>query len=174
MNTKKITVLGMLTAAALIIFIAEAQLPPLAPIPGIKLGLANIVTLVTLLYFGRREAFAVLIMRIILGSIYAGGLFGFFYSLTGGMLCFAAEAILVGVLAKNKLWVISVIGAIFHNVGQILAAVVLTNTSAVLWYLPVLIISAVITGAFNGVCAQLLLKHRIFEKKETSQKQTRY
>ena len=71
MKTKKLTALAMLTALSLIIFIIEAQLPPLAPIPGIKLGLANIVTLITICMYGRKEAFCVLAMRIGLGTVFA-------------------------------------------------------------------------------------------------------
>lgn len=148
----------MLTSLALIIFIVEAQLPPLAPIPGIKLGLANVVTLVTLVWFGRKEAFTVLMLRITLGSVFAGQMMSFMYSMAGGLLCFAVMALLLSVL-KKQLWVISVFGALAHNVGQIAVAVIITGTWQIIGYLPILAVSAVITGAFTGIAAGAAVKY---------------
>ena len=88
MSTKRLTVVALFTAIALIIFVIEAQLPPLAPIPGIKLGLANIVSLFALFWLGKKEAFTILILRIILGSIFSGHGATFLYSLSGGLLSF--------------------------------------------------------------------------------------
>lgn len=148
----------MLTAAALVIFVIEAQIPPVAPIPGIKLGLANVVTLFTIIVLGRREAFAVTALRIILGSVFTGSMMSFVYSAAGGALCFAAMAVLTLFMKENMTWLVSVIGAICHNIGQLAAAVIVTGTVQILWYLPVLTISAVITGVFTGIAAQYLLK----------------
>ncbi len=157
MSVKKITATAMLLAAALTIFVAEAQLPPPVPIPGVKLGLANVVTLAALSLLGRREAFAVLLGRIALGSIFAGQAVSFIYSLCGGLLCYIVMAVLIGPLGE-RLWVVSVFGAVAHNVGQIAAAAALAHSAAAWAYLPVLIISGVITGAFTGLCAQLIAK----------------
>lgn len=158
MKTKKLTLMAMLLASALIIFVIEAQLPPLAPVPGIKLGLANIITLITLYMLGRREAFTVLILRIILGSIFTGSAASFLYSISGGLLCFITMSAAKLWLGENRMWIVSVLGAIAHNTGQILAACVIMKTAFVLWYLPVLLISAVITGVFTGAAAQITLK----------------
>ena len=159
MDTKKLTALALLTAISLIIFIVEAQLPPLAPIPGIKLGLANVMTLVTLVWFGRKEAFTVLMMRIILGTVFAGQLSSFMYSLAGGILCFAVMAALVNVFSAQQLWVVSIFGAMGHNIGQIATAIVATSTWQIIGYLPILMVSAVITGAFTGFSAMFSVKH---------------
>lgn len=160
MNTKKLTSLSMLLALSLIIFIVEAQLPPLAPVPGIKIGLANIVTLVTLVWYGRKEAFTLLVLRIILGSVFTGHLMSFLYSMAGGLLCFLTMSVTVKPI--NKIWVVSILGAVSHNIGQIIAAVFMLSSWAILGYLPILIVSAVITGAFTGIAAKLLLKSKYF------------
>ena len=86
MNVKKLTKMAMLLSLALIIFIIESFLPPLAPIPGIKLGLANIITLIAIYYMGRRDAFVILVLRIVLASVYSGGMAGFLYSCCYGAL----------------------------------------------------------------------------------------
>lgn len=149
----------MLTAAALIIFIIEAYLPPLAPIPGIKLGLANVITLFTLIAVGRKEAFTVMALRVVLGSIFTGSMMSFIYSAAGALLCFGVMLTALIFMNESLLWCVSVLGAIGHNIGQMAAAVIVTGTTAILWYLPVLMISAVITGLFTGLTAQSVLKH---------------
>lgn len=150
----------MLTAISLIIFIVEAQLPPLAPIPGIKMGLANIITLVALVWYGRREAFTVLMLRIILGSIFAGQMMSFIYSMAGGLLCFIIMSLTVKIFKENQLWIMSIFGALAHNVGQISIAVIVTSTWQVIGYFPLLAISAVITGAFTGLAAGHIVKSK--------------
>lgn len=158
MKAKKLTTMAILLGLALIIFIIEAQLPPLAPIPGIKLGLANIITLMAIYILGRKEAFMILILRIILASIFSGGMAGFIYSMAGGMVCFAFMSAASFMLGENRMWVVSVLGAIGHNIGQIIVACVVIGSGQVLWYLPVLMISAVLTGVFTGIAAQLTTK----------------
>ena len=96
MKTKKLTLMSMLLALALVIFIIEAALPPLAPIPGIKLGLANIITLISLKWLGKKEAFMILILRIVLGAIFTGNIMSIIYSLSGGIMCFIVMAIIIG------------------------------------------------------------------------------
>lgn len=164
MKTKKLAVIAMLTAAALIIFVIEAQLPPLAPIPGIKLGLANVITMVTLVWFGRKEAFTVLMLRIILGSIFAGQMMSFMYSMAGGLLCFLMMSLTIKIFKINQLWVVSVLGALAHNVGQIAVAVFVTGTWQIIGYLPILTVSAVITGVFTGLAASAVIRHKAIER----------
>ena len=158
MNVKKITAMALLLALALIIFIIEAQLPPLAPIPGIKLGLANIITLMAIYILGRKEAFVILALRIILASIFSGGMAGFLYSIAGGLVCFVFMGITSYKLGEKRMWAVSVFGAIGHNIGQIIVACIVIGSAQVLWYLPVLIISAVITGVFTGIATQVTTK----------------
>lgn len=158
MRLKKLTLTAVLLACALTIFIVELQLPALAPIPGIKLGLANIVTLVAIVWLGRGDAFVLLLLRIILGSIFSGRMVSFIYSLSGGLLCFAVMAITVGFFGRERLWIVSVFGAVAHNAGQLLAAAAIMSSVGVFAYFPVLIVSGIVTGAFTGLCAQLALK----------------
>lgn len=151
MRTRRITMLGLLTTIALTIFMIESALPALAPIPGIKLGLANIVTLFILLRFQVRDAVLVLFIRIILASVFAGQMVSFLYSICGGVLCLAVMALVNRLLDKKFIFLTSVFGAIAHNIGQILAAYFVLGMSGVFVYVPFLLLSGVVTGLFTGV-----------------------
>ena len=102
MDTKKLTKLALLTAVALMLFTVEAQLPPPLPIPGVKLGLANIVTVYVLFRFGARDALAVLLARVLLGSIFAGAAITLLFSLGGGLLCWLALLPLRRIVSRAK------------------------------------------------------------------------
>lgn len=158
MKIKKLTFSAMLLGFSLIIFIVESYLPPLAPVPGIKIGLANVITLIAVYMLGRKEAFVILVLRIVLGSIYSGNAVGFVYSLAGGISAFLAMSASAVFIKENMMWVTSVFGAMGHNIGQIAAACAVMRTLYIAWYLPVLLISAVITGTFTGVAAQITLR----------------
>lgn len=151
---KRLTRMGLLTALALIIFTIEAQIPPLVPIPGVKLGLANIITVYSMFCLGPKDTFKILVCRIILGSIFVGNMIVLLYSLSGGLLCFLIMIPVHKIVTKNQIWVCSVLGAIAHNIGQITVAIALTRTLSLLYYLPVLLISGIIAGLFTGLCAQ--------------------
>lgn len=151
MRTRRITMLGLLTTIALTIFMIESALPALAPIPGIKLGLANIVTLFILLRFQVRDAVLVLFIRIILASVFAGQMVSFLYSICGGVLCLAVMALVNRLLDKKFIFLTSVFGAIAHNIGQIWAAYFVLGMSGVFVYVPFLLLSGVVTGLFTGV-----------------------
>lgn len=157
MKLKRQLTLSMFTAIALTVFLIEANLPGLVPIPGVKLGLSNCITLIVLATLGKREAGIVLLLRIVLGSIFAGQAVSFLYSLAGGALCYAVMCLLLKPLGEKQLWAVSVFGALAHNAGQLLVAVLLTN-AGVLWYAPILLVSAIVTGAFTGVAAQAAVK----------------
>ena len=152
--------MALLTAVALTIFMVEAQLPPLAPIPGIKLGLANIVTVWAMFALGPVDALMILLARILLGSLFSGQLMTMLYSLSGGMLCYLSMLLLRRLLTDRQIWVGSIIGAMAHNIGQLLTASVVMGTGAVWYYCPVLMISGILTGAFTGLAAQFLY-HRL-------------
>lgn len=156
MNVKKLAFMSILLAVALTIFVAEAHFPPPVPIAGVKLGLANVVTLAALVWLGPKEAFVILALRVSLGSVFTGQAVSFLYSMGGGLLCFAAMYIALGPLGRSRLWVVSVFGALFHNLGQILVAVLLTGSWGVFAYFPILVISGILTGAMTGLAAQIL------------------
>ena len=157
MNVKKITQMAMLTAIALTIFMIEAQIPALVPIPGVKLGLANIVTVFAVFALGPKEAVMILFVRIFLGAVFAGNFSTILYSGAGGLLAILVTIGLRKILTHQQLWVAGAIGAIFHSIGQMAVAVAVTGTPGILVYLPMMILFSIITGLFTGLCAQLLL-----------------
>ena len=120
------------------------SIPPLVPIPGIKLGLANIVTLVLIMNKMPKESAIVLLMRIILASIFAGQMLSFFYSLLGGFFCLGAMLVCQKLIGTKYIWFTSVIGAIFHNIGQLLAALITLQSIYVLYYAPFLLVSCLL------------------------------
>lgn len=159
MKVKKLTRLSLLSAIALTIFLVEAQIPPLVPIPGIKLGLANIVTVFTVFTFGSGEGAAVLFTRIFLGAVFAGNFSTIFYSAAGGGCAILVTILLRKLLTQKQLWVAGSLGAAAHSLGQMAMAVLLTGTPGLLVYLPVMIAVSIVTGLFTGLCAQFLI-HR--------------
>ena len=161
MTARRLTRDALLTAVALILFTVEAQIPVPVPLPGVKPGLANIVTVWAACLLGPRDAFCILLCRILLGSLFAGRMMTLFYSLSGGLLSFGALLILRGVTTKNQLWICSVLAAVAHNAGQLAAAVWITKSLAVLAYFPFLALSGMITGLFTGLCAQFLISRRL-------------
>ena len=157
MNVRKLCTLALLTAAALVIFVAEAQIPPIIAVPGVKLGLSNIIVLLTMYIYGRREGAVVLGLKIVLGSIFAGQLMSFFYSAAGGLLCLGVMSLLKGMLTEKQIWATSAFGAAAHNIGQLIVAIAILGTEKLVWYLPVLLASGIITGLFTGLCTQITL-----------------
>ena len=157
MKVKKLTTLALLSAIALTIFVLEAQIPPLVPIPGVKLGLANIVTVFTVFAFRGRDGAAVLTVRIFLGAVFAGNFSTIFYSAAGGALAILVTIVSRRFLTKRQLWVAGALGAVAHSVGQMAMAVAITGTPGLVIYLPLMIVCSVITGVFTGLCAQFVL-----------------
>ena len=155
-NLKKYAAMAILTSVSLILFTVEAALPPI-PIQGVKLGFSNIVTLVSMVVLGKREAFLILVMRIILASVFAGSILSFLFSIVGGVMAFAIMALTINVFGRKKIWITSVLGAIFHNAGQLAVAVFATGTPAVSVYAPILLLSAIVTGTIIGVVTTALL-----------------
>jgi heptaprenyl diphosphate synthase len=175
MSIKKLSLMAILTAVALIIFVIEAQIPLPVPVPGVKLGISNAVTLFALFYSvgtqgdGTQEnrppvflttanVFAILLCRIILGAMFTGRLVAFFYSLAGGVLALTVQVIMKRFVTEKQIWVCGAAGAVFHNIGQIIAAIMLTGTPAIAAYLPVLIVAGVFTGVLTGLIAQFTLE----------------
>ena len=157
MKTKKLVLLGLLTAIALTIFMVEAQIPAPVPVPGIKLGLSNIVTVFIVFAIGPIEGAAVLFARVFLGAVFAGNFSTIFYSGAGGLCAIAVTILLKTVLTNKQLWVAGALGAVGHSIGQMAAAVILSGTPSIAVYLPVMGICSIVTGLFTGLCAQLVL-----------------
>lgn len=157
MKAKKLATLGLLTGLALILFVIEAQIPPLLAIPGVKIGLANIVTMFTVFYLGAKDGVSVLTARVILGAVFAGNFSSIIFSAAGGACAILVAIGLKRVLQKNQIWIAGCLGAIAHGIGQVAVAVPVTGMAAVVIYLPVLIVTGIITGTFTGLCAQVLV-----------------
>lgn len=157
MKTKKIVLLGLLSAIALTIFMVEAQIPTLVPIPGVKLGLSNIVTVFAVFLLGSKEGAAVLFVRIFLGAVFAGNFSTIFYSGAGGLCAILATIGLKRILTAQQLWVAGCLGAVAHSIGQMAAAIAIAGTPGLMVYLPIMIASSIVTGIFTGLCAQVLL-----------------
>lgn len=157
MKVKKMTLLALLSAIALTIFMVEAQIPALVPIPGVKLGLANIVTVFTVFALGAKEGVIVLFIRIFLGAVFAGNFSTILYSAAGGACAIGVTILLRKILTKKQLWVAGCLGAIAHSIGQMAMAVLLTGTPSLAVYLPVMISVSIVTGVFTGLCAQFLV-----------------
>lgn len=161
-KTNDLTRMALLTAIALTIFMVEAQLPGLAPVPGIKLGLSNIVTVYAVFTLGPKKAAAILACRVFLGAVFSGQMSTIFYSGAGG-----ACAILITIASRKflqpkQIFVAGILGAIAHSIGQMAMAVLLTSTPGLMVYLPFMIGVAIITGAFTGYCAQFLTERLRF------------
>ena len=159
MNVRKLTYMAMLTAISMIVFLIEAQIPLPFAVPGVKLGIANVITLYAIWTLGWKEAGAILIIRIFLGNIIAGNVMAMAYSLAGGLLCWIIMSLLKPVMKRSQIWIISILGAIGHNAGQLAVAIAISGTTAIAWYGPVLLVAAIVTGAFIGYLTQILLNH---------------
>ena len=157
MKTKKVAFIGMSIALAMILSFVESQIPLNAAIPGIKVGLPNLVMVFLLYRVGCKETIAVSIIRIILISLLFGNIQYFTFSVAGAVFSLAGM-----ILLKKTNWfsciAVSVTGGILHNVGQIIAACIWTQTAQIAYYLPVLLISGTIAGTVIGIVSGLLIK----------------
>ncbi len=172
-NTKKISVMGLFIAIALVLHLIERMLPIPFIVPGAKLGLANIITIVSLIVLGYKDTFLILFVRIILSSIFGGGVSGFLYSISGGLLSLVMMMLLIK-FANEKVSLIgvSVTGAFFHSLGQIIMAMVLFQNIRLLGYLPIMLMTSIVSGIFIGlvgekfkVYLEKLVKRLYYEQK---------
>lgn len=156
-NAKKMTMTALLAALALIFSYIEVIIPFNPGIPGIKLGIANLVIIIALYYLGPKYAFSVNLVRILIAGLLFNGLFGALYSLAGALLSFAVMVLLkkTGVFSVTG---VSIAGGVAHNLGQLLIAAFLVSTLKIFFYFPVLIFSGIISGAVIGIVSYLILK----------------
>ena len=167
MKVQKIALLGILTAATIVIAIAESFIPSIG-IPGIKLGLANIMILITLYELGILEAVGVNIARVFVVGLVRGTFLsmGFFMSLTGAAFSLAIMIVFYLLIKKFSIIGVSVIGSLFHVFGQILVAIFYLGTGYIIYYLPVISISAIVTGVLVGVVARLIIRTGVIKKQK--------
>ncbi|MEC9487903.1 MAG: Gx transporter family protein [Halanaerobium sp.] len=156
--TKKITTIAILVTLALVLHIVELFLPIPFIVPGFKLGLANIVTVTALCLFGFGETLLIVLLRTFLAAFLTGAISSFFYSVAGGILSLLVMFLVYRYLDKYvSLTGVSVLGAVAHNVGQLLVASIILDTFAVFSYLPILLLSGIATGYFVGLVSRSLL-----------------
>ncbi|MBQ9947307.1 MAG: Gx transporter family protein, partial [Oscillospiraceae bacterium] len=165
MSTKKIALCGLFICFAAALSAAETMLPPIVPIPGVRVGLGNIVTLFVLYIGGgwrAADALTISILRCFLAALITGSLMSAAYGIMGGLLSLGAMLVMRRLLPRENrekyLPFTGVAGAVFHIIGQLLTAVIFYGTFSVLAYLPILLSSAIIGGAFTGLCTMLLLR----------------
>ena len=163
-SVKNIALLGMCTAIAMVFAYVEVLLPPLfTAVPGIKLGLPNIAIIFALYRFGMPQAAAVSFVRIVAVSMLFGNPMTFAYSMAGGILSLGAMALLKRLNILSTVGV-SVAGGVLHNVGQILMAMLLLDTTQLGYYLIVLAVTGTVSGIFVGLCAGFAIKRIIVKK----------
>lgn len=156
MKTKKIAVLALSIALAMILSFVESQIPAFVAIPGVKIGLANIAVVFVLYKLGWKEAVLISLVRVVMVSMLFGTLVSLFYSVAGAVLSLTGMVL----LKKTGLFstvAVSVTGGVLHNVGQILMACLLLETNVIVYYLPFLILSGVIAGVVIGVVAAIMV-----------------
>lgn len=157
MKVRKLTTMALLCAIALTIHMVEAQIPPFIPLPGVKLGLSNIITVFAVFALGPGEAVMILAGRIFLGSIFAGNFSSILYSASGGLLAILVTIGLRKILTKKQLWVAGSLGAVAHSIGQVATASLMMGSMGVLIYLPALAAISIVTGFCTGLSAQFLV-----------------
>ena len=156
MKKSSVAFLGLFTAFAMILSFIERQIPTFVAIPGVKLGLPNIAIIVILYKFGKKEAFIISMLRVILTSLmFTGVTTTMLYGVVGALLSF-----IVMVLLKDKLSLItvSILGGVVHNIGQIIVAYFVMQTSQLMYWLPPLIVTGIISGTVIGLIAALTYK----------------
>lgn len=156
MKSKKIAYYGLCIALAFVLSYVESLFPTFIAVPGVKLGLTNLVVLIALVRIGKKDAFFINMIRILLVGFTFGTAFSLLYSFAGGILSFLVMMLFYG---KNRFSVIgvSVAGGVAHNVGQILVAMVVLESNALLYYLPVLILSGTLAGVVVGIlCGEVV------------------
>lgn len=156
-STKKIALCGVLTALAMIFSYIESVIPVPIPVPGIKLGVANIAVITILYVLGVKEAIVINLLRIVLTSLLFGNVNSFLFSISGAALSLTIM-IIMKKLAFFSCIGVSVCGGVMHNIGQIIAAVFIMGSEAIVFYLPVLIVSGVFTGVVIGVVSGIVAK----------------
>lgn len=152
----KTALFGLMTALAFVFSYLESLIPLNIGIPGIKLGLANLVVVTALYIFPLQYAFIIAVVRIVLSGLTFGGVSAMVFSLAGGLLSFAVMAVLKKIKGFSVVGV-SVAGGIFHNAGQITVAAFVMETAKTVYYFPALIISGVVTGLLIGIISNIII-----------------
>ena len=157
-KTSKITLYGIFAALAMILSYVELQIPAFFAVPGMKLGLTNIVVVVALYVLGEKSAFFINLIRILVVSLLFGTVMSLWFSLAGGVLS-TLIMILLKRCDKFSPVGVSAAGGITHNIGQIMIAMILLQTKFIVWYLPALWLSGVVSGVVIGIIGGIVCDH---------------
>lgn len=156
-KTKRLAISAVLASLGLIFSYIEAIIPFSVGIPGVKLGIANLVVIIALYFLGVSYAFSINVIRILVAGLLFNGAFGALYSLAG-----ACVSLMVMIVLKKTKWFsvvgVSMAGGVAHNLGQLLMAAAIISNIKILLYFPVLLFSGMITGIIIGVLAHIILK----------------
>lgn len=159
LDIKKIVYLSLLAAQAIVLSIIETQLPVPIGVPGIKLGLANIITMVTLVFFSYSDTLIIILIRCVISSLFMGGPVLFMFSICGGILSATVMFLMLKYMRKLFSFIgMSIAGSIAHNIGQILVACFIMSDLSVAAYLPVLLVSGILMGCFVGICSTFMVR----------------
>ena len=165
MTVRKMALIGILTAIAIVLSIAESFIPSIG-IPGVKIGLANIVILLVLYEVGIKEAIFINLLRVVITGLVRGTFLsmGFLMSLTGAILSLGVMILFYLLIKKFSIISVSVVGSIFHVFGQIIIAMIFLGTGYIVFYFPLIAISAILAGIFVGAVAQVIIKTGVSKK----------
>ncbi len=156
--SKRVAFYGIFAALAILMGYIEHLVPLPVPVPGIKLGLANVIVLICLYFMGRREAFFISMVRILISGLLFAGFAGFLYSMSGALLSYAMMCLFQRIKGMSIVGV-SIIGGISHNIGQILMACLVMGTYKLIYYFPILLAAGVVTGILTGIVARYCLEY---------------
>lgn len=157
MKTKKLAVMALAIALAMVLSFVESQIPALVAIPGVKVGLANLAVVFVLYKLGWKEAVLISLIRVGLISLLFGNFASLFYSLAGAVLSLTGMILLMRIKSLSTV-AVSISGGVLHNVGQIAMACILLETNVVKYYLPFLIVSGTVAGIVIGIVSAILIK----------------
>lgn len=157
-QTQRIALSGLLVALMLVLGFVESLIPVAAGVPGIKLGLSNGVLIFAVYMLGIPTAFVLMALKVVLSGLMFGGVSAMMYAMAGGIISMIAMALLSRVKGIHPV-VVSMVGGVMHNVGQVGLAMIMLNTPKLLYYMAILMIVGLICGAVTGVCADTVMKH---------------
>lgn len=159
--------LSLLASLAAVLSIFESMIPIPVPIPGVKIGLANVISMIVLYRFGVKSTIWVILMRTFIAFLFSGSFFGFCYSIIGSIFSLITM-FLIRLIAPNfRIWIVSVFGALSHVFGQILFAMFLMQSKELIWYFPPLAAISIVSGTVTGMIVMIILQRsRIFFEKK--------
>lgn len=157
-KTNRIALSGLLVALMLVLGYVESLIPVAAGIPGIKLGLSNGILIFAIYMLGIPTAFLLMVLKVVLSGLMFGGVSAMMYAMAGGIVSMVCMALLSKVKGVHPV-VVSMMGGVAHNVGQVGLAMIMLNTPKLMYYMAILMVVGMVCGALTGICADSVMKH---------------